>query len=176
VKIMLLRVLIAFAVAASFAAAAPAEDMEWITVGKDKKSFVLEASGKPFVAWGFNYDHDEKGRLIEDYWDDEWEKVKTAFARMRKLGANVVRFHLQVGRFMTAADTPNEAALKRLDALLKLAEREHLHLDLTGLGCYHKNDVLAWYDELSEEKCWEAQARFWTAVARRCAKRRAIFC
>jgi len=25
--------------------------------------------------WGFNYDHDETGRLIEDYWHDEWPKI-----------------------------------------------------------------------------------------------------
>jgi hypothetical protein len=44
-----------------------------------------------FVPWGFNYDHDEKGRLIEDYWEKEWQKVEADFAQMKKLGANVVR-------------------------------------------------------------------------------------
>ena len=43
--------------------------MERIEVSKDKKGFVLVPSGKAFVPWGFNYDHDEQGRLIEDYWD-----------------------------------------------------------------------------------------------------------
>ena len=50
----------------------------------------------------------------------------------------------------------------------KLA-REKLYLDLTGLGCYHKKDVPAWYDKLSESDRWDAQARFWEAVAGRCA-------
>ena len=31
---------------------------------------VLADSGQRFVAWGFNYDHDDAGRLLEDYWHD----------------------------------------------------------------------------------------------------------
>ena len=38
-------------------------EMPWVRVAEDKKGFVLSTSGKPFVPWGFNYDHDEKGRL-----------------------------------------------------------------------------------------------------------------
>ena len=49
-----------------------AEEMPWVQVAKDMKEFVLEPSGKPFTPWGFNYDHDADGRLIEDYWHDEW--------------------------------------------------------------------------------------------------------
>ena len=70
---------------------------------------------------------------------------------MRKLGANVVRIHLQLGKFMDAPDKANEKALARLDKLLALTEKERLYLDLTGLGCYHKKDVPGWYDKLSGE-------------------------
>ena len=45
---------------------ASADDMPWVVVAKDKKVFVLEPSGEPFTPWGFNYDHDAEGRLIED--------------------------------------------------------------------------------------------------------------
>ena len=45
-----------------------ADEMPWVAVPKDQKGFVLDPSGRPFVPWGFNYDHDDKGRLIEDYW------------------------------------------------------------------------------------------------------------
>jgi hypothetical protein len=51
-----------------------------------------------------------------------------------------------------------------------------MYLDITGLGCYHKPDVPAWYDEMSETERWDAQARFWEAVARRCAHSPAVFC
>ena len=125
--------------------------MEQVQVAKDKHSFVLADSGRRFTPWGFNYDHDANGRLIEDYWDAEWAKVEKDFADMHKLGANVVRVHLQFGKFMDAADKPNDKQLDRLGDLLKLAERERLYLDLTGLGCYHKKDVPAWYDKLAEK-------------------------
>ena len=51
-------------------AQAQPKEMPWIAVSKDKKGFVLDPSGRPFLPWGFNYDHDDKGRLIEDYWED----------------------------------------------------------------------------------------------------------
>ena len=123
-----------------------ARGAERIRVSSDNRSFVLADSGKTFTPFGFNYDHDRDGRLIEDYWEDEWETVEEDFAEMKGLGANVVRIHLQFGKFMQAADKPNDDALGRLRKLLKLAERTGLHLDLTGLGCYHKKDVPEWYD------------------------------
>src|ERR671933_550047 len=81
---------------------ARADEMPWVQVAKDKKGFVLDPSGRPFVPWGFNYDHDDKGRLIEDYWEGEWPTVEAHFGQMKGLGANVVRVHLQFGKFMDA--------------------------------------------------------------------------
>jgi hypothetical protein len=150
--------------------------MEPIRVGKDNKTFILEPSGKRFIPWGFNYDHDEKGDLIEDYWDKDWPRVEQDFREMKELGANVVRIHLQSAKFMKSANEPNEKALARLGELLKLAEKERLYLDLTGLGCYHKKDVPPWYDPLGEQERWQVQARFWQAVAKTCADSPAVFC
>jgi hypothetical protein len=48
------------------------EERQWVKVSQDKKGFTLEPSGRAFVPWGFNYDHDTQGRLIEDYWDSDW--------------------------------------------------------------------------------------------------------
>ena len=169
-----------FRIALLFATLLPAvlaaAELERVRVADDKRSFALDPSGKPFVPWGFNYDHDEAGRLIEDYWHDEWPKVEADFQEMKELGANVVRIHLQFGKFMESADKPNAKALEQLGKLIALAEKTGLYLDLTGLGCYHKQDVPAWYDELDETARWEAQANFWEAVAARCAKSPAIFC
>jgi hypothetical protein len=158
------------------ASAAAAAEMPFVRVSDDKTGFVLDPGGKAFVPWGVNYDHDATGRLIEDYWEDEWAAVEGDFREMKKLGANVVRVHLQFAKFMTAADKPNEKALDRLGKLLKLAEEMGLYLDLTGLGCYHKADVPAWYDKLSESERWDAQAAFWTAIASRCKDSSAVFC
>jgi hypothetical protein len=172
--------LMAMALAVAFLPGAPAqakpEGMPWVAVSQDKKGFVLAPAGRPFVPWGFNYDHDDKGRLIEDYWQDEWPTVEAHFGQMKKLGANVVRVHLQLGKFMDGPDQPNGRALARLDKLLALAERLRLYLDLTGLGCYHKQDVPAWYDQLSEKERWAVQAHFWQAVAGRCVASPAVFC
>jgi photosystem II stability/assembly factor-like uncharacterized protein len=147
-----------------------------VRVSDDRKGFVLVPAGHPFVPWGFNYDHDRAGRLIEDYWDFDWPAVQLHFAEMNRIGANVVRVHLQFGKFMAGPESPNEKSLDRLGKLLELAERERLYLDITGLGCYHKPDVPAWYDRLSETDRWDAQAEFWRAVAGRCKDSPAVFC
>ena len=39
--------------------------MKSVRVSEDRRGFILD-DANPFVAWGFNYDHDEKGRLLED--------------------------------------------------------------------------------------------------------------
>ena len=153
-----------------------AADLEWVQVSDDRKGFVLADSGQRFVPWGFNYDHEGDGQLIEDYWDDKWPTVESAFQEMKELGANVVRIHLQFGKFMETADKPNKHSLDQLERLVTLAERTGLYLDLTGLGCYHKKDVPPWYDKLNKQERWKAQAVFWEAVAARCAKSPVIFC
>jgi hypothetical protein len=147
-----------------------------IDVSRDRSGFVLRGSDVPFRVWGVNYDHDEQGRLIEDYWDQEWTKVEADFAEIKQLGANVVRIHLQFGRFMATPTEPRIETLDRLTKLVQLAEQVGLYLNLTGLGCYHKSDVPAWYDELDESARWQTQARFWHFVAERCHTSSAIFC
>lgn len=150
--------------------------MSFIRVSEDGRRFARADSGAAFTPWGFNYDHDADGRLLEDYWEAEWATVEQDFAEMKALGATVVRVHLQTARFMEAPDRPNEAALNQFRRLLALAESTGLHLDVTGLGCYHKKDVPAWYDAMKEEDRWAVQARFWEAVARVGATSPAVFC
>jgi hypothetical protein len=138
--------------------------------------FVLSDSNSRFIAWGLNYDHDRQGRLIEDYWNSEWPAVESDFQEMKALGANVVRVHLQLAKFMNTANEPNQASLKQLAHLLALAQDTGLYLDITGLGCYHKKDVPKWYDRMNESDRWDVQARFWTAVSKVCSKSPAVFC
>jgi hypothetical protein len=165
----------AVVLALALAAAPPRPaKMESVEVAKDGRGFVLSPSGRPFVPWGHNYGHD--GRLIEDFWQDDWPALVKDFRDLKALESNVVRVHLQFGKFMTAADRPDAKALDRLADLLKLAEATGIYLDLTGLGCYRKADVPAWYDKLSEEQRWSAQANFWAAVAARCKDSPAVFC
>jgi len=151
-------------------------ELELIRVSEDGRRFVGAESGERFFAWGFNYDHDDSGRLIEDYWHQEWSTVAEDFKEMKALGANVVRIHPQVAKFMKTAKEPNEAALKQLVRLVRLAEKTGLYLDITGLGCYHKEDVPKWYDTMDEAGRWEVQALFWEAIAKNCADSPAVFC
>jgi hypothetical protein len=147
-----------------------------IAINRQGNGFCFRGSERAFVPWGFNYDHDQSGRLIEDYWDSEWSRIEEDFREMRSLGANVVRVHLQFGKFMKSKDEANIIELDRLSRLLALAESTGLYLDLTGLGCYHKRDVPDWYDRLDEPSRWAAQASFWSAVADRGARSSAVFC
>jgi len=150
--------------------------LERVRVAPDGKGFQLSGSGQRFTPWGFNYDHDEKGRLLEDYWDAEWATVEEDFREMKDLGATAVRIHLQVNRFMKSPTEANEKTLAQLGRLLALAEKTGLYLDLTGLGCYRKSDTPAWYEQAQEKERWPIQARFWDAVSAACAKSPAVLC
>jgi Cellulase (glycosyl hydrolase family 5) len=171
-----LTIVVLFMLAADSVAFAAGARLEVIRPGADGSHFVRAQSGEKFVAWGVNYDHDDAGRLLEDYWHDEWPTVVEDFAEMKDLDANVVRIHLQVAKYMDGPRDPSDTSLKQLARLVTLAEQSGLYLDITGLSCYHKPDVPPWYDALSESKRWDVQARFWEAVAETCADSPAVFC
>lgn len=151
--------------------------LEWIRVSDKGTHFVGSDSVRRFVLWGVNYDHDSQNeRLLEDYWGTEWPTVVKDFQEIKALNTNVVRIHLQVARFMDGPETPNVVNLQRLGRLVTLAETTGLYLDITGLGCYHKQDVPIWYDALDEAGRWDVQARFWQAIAKVCQHSPAVFC
>lgn len=150
--------------------------LPWIQVSTNERAFVEAGSGKKFTPWGFNYDRDHKMRLLEDYWDAEWQTVVEDFLEMKTLGANVVRIHLQFAKFMDTPEKPNTNSLRQLTRLTKLADETGLYLDLTGLGCYRKSDTPRWYDDLTETNRWRAQAKFWEAIAETCKESPAVFC
>lgn len=151
-------------------------NLELIQPSKDRSGFVHAGSGGKFLAWGVNYDHDDSGRLLEDYWHKEWPTVVEDFKEIKALGANTVRIHLQTAKCMQTPAETNQASFDQLARLVELAEQIGLYLDITGLGCYHKKDVPDWYDKMEETARWDVQARFWEAVAKTCAGSPAIFC
>ena len=153
-----------------------AEELTHVKSSSDGTHFVRGPSSERFIVWGVNYDHDHSGRLLDEYWTDAWQTVIEDFSEIKELGANCVRIHLQLGRFLDAPDKANAAALEQLAKLVQLAEDTGLYLDLTGLACYHKKNIPPWYDTLSEEERWKAQAFFWEAIAQACKASPAIFC
>jgi hypothetical protein len=148
--------------------------MERIMVATDGRGFVLAESKRVFQPWGFNYGN--RGRLMEDFWDRDWQTFAVDFRKMKGLGANVVRVHLQYGKFMSAPDLPNRAAFRQLSRMLRLAETTGLYLDVTGLACYRPGDTPKWYDAMDEPQRWAAQSNFWNTVATTCAASPAVFC
>ncbi|MFO1077233.1 MAG: cellulase family glycosylhydrolase [Planctomycetota bacterium] len=152
----------------------PSPLLERIVVAADSCGFVTARSRRPFRPWGMNYGN--HGRLLEDYWIDEWPAVEGDLRELRALGANVVRVHLQVGRFLRGPETPDSTALERLARFVHAAAAVGLRVDVTGLGCYRPEDTPAWYDALDEDARWRAQQCFWGAVAATCAGNPAVFC
>jgi hypothetical protein len=142
-----------------------AEGLPRITIAANGKTFVTQGEERPWHAVGVNYDRDAAGRLLEDYWSEEWAVVEEDLREIRQFGWNTVRIHLQIGRFLDSAEVANRENLQRLDRLLTVAGDMGLYVNLTGLGCYHRADVPPWYSELAEEARWEAQCVFWKAVA-----------
>src|SRR5687767_6120271 len=59
--------------------------LEAIRVSDDGTYFVRGPTAERFVVWGVNYDHDRDGRLLEDYWHDEWATVAQDFREIREL-------------------------------------------------------------------------------------------
>ena len=153
-----------------------ATKQESVGLSADKTRFVLKPSGRRFLVWGVNYDHDVDGKLLEDYWANDWDRIVGDFREIKALGANVVRIHLQTGRFLKSPTEVDDANLKRLADLVRLAEETGLYLDVTGLACYHKSEVPRWYETLDETARWEAQTTFWKAVAAVGKGSPAIFC
>ncbi len=146
--------------------------MESVRVSGDGRGLVLHPSGRPFTPWGMNYASND----IEDRWDRDWPGVERDLAELKRLGANVLRIHLQFNRFMAGPEQVSEHALGQLGRFLKLAEAKGLYLDITGLACYTPADNQPWYDALDEPQRWAVQSRFWQAVARRCKSSPAVFC
>jgi hypothetical protein len=150
-------------------------EMKPIRVAADGKSFVEAGTNKRFTPWGFNY-LGEFRKLAEADWDTNWKRLETDFAEMKKLGCNVVRWHLQFGTYMKEANQVYPEQLARLKKLLDLARDNGMYLDLTGLSCYHLKQIPKWYDGLSEADRWKAQAHFWAAIAETCKGHPAVFC
>jgi len=150
--------------------------LDWIKVSLDNKKFIFEQNEERFAPLGFNYDHDEHYRLLEDYWHDEWEKVVKDFQSMKDLGATVVRVHLQLGKFLLSPHEVNNKEFLKLDALFDLAASMDIYIALVGLGCYHKEDVPDWYTNMDTESRWETQAFFWKNIAQRYADNPVCFC
>jgi predicted acyl esterase len=172
------RIVLALASILANTSGALADDspgMPRVRVSDDGKRFVLADSGQSFTPWGFNY-LGEFGHLIEESWDKDWPRLERDFREMRKLGANVVRIHLQFGTYMKGPNEFDRVQFDRLRKLLDLARNVGVYVDVTGLCCYRLKQIPDWYDKLDEQERWHIQARWWKEIAKTCANHSAVFC
>ncbi len=154
--------------------AVAADPQPRITLSRDGKTFILQNTTTKFLPLGHNYGNAH--RLMEDFWETDFKTIEDDFAELKALGTNVIRVHLQFGKFIPEPQKPDAAQFGRLARMLKLAEKHGTYLDITGLACYRTADVPKWYDTLSEKERWAAQAFFWSEVARACSESPAVFC
>lgn len=147
---------------------------EKIVISPDHKGFMLDKTHRTFHPWGMNYGH--YGMLIEDSHSPLWDTLSTDFKKMKDMGINDVRVHLQFDEFMISPDSVNENAISGYKRLLTLAQKTGLYLDLTGLACFRPAKRLLWYDSLDESDRWKTQSRFWGEVAKATAGNPAVFC
>ena len=59
--------------------------LELIRPSADGTHFVCAPCGRTMVIWGVNYDHDDSGQLLEDYWHEAWETVVEDFQEITLL-------------------------------------------------------------------------------------------
>ena len=60
-----------------------AAEMPRIAVSADGNGFVFAGTNQRFQAWGVNYGN--AGRLMEDFWNDDWKTFADDFAEIREL-------------------------------------------------------------------------------------------
>lgn len=142
--------------------------LELLRVDARRTGFVGALSGEPFRAWGFNWGGPGAYRDLG--------LVRQRFAEMRALGANTVRVHLQFGDLMQSPTRASGRELAHIASIVDAAERERIYLDISGNEVWLPASAPAWYGRLSEAGRWEAQAAYWSAVARVCAPSPAVFC
>jgi len=91
--------------------------------------------------------------------------ISKDFARARRHGANTIRIYIELGQVMRTLTRPRARTLPALDALIRVAERRGVFLDITGNLVWRPARAPSGYDQLSDRDRWEVQARFWRHVA-----------
>jgi len=173
-KLSTLLIALGLVIAAARCGAVSPAELGRVEIAEDGRGFRIAGSAEGFHPWGMNYGNE--GRLMEDFWDADWETIVRDFHKLREMRANTVRVHLQVGRFMRSRTEMNPEALRQFTRVLALAEECGLRLDVTGLACYRPSDTPAWYDSLVEPGRWAAQAAFWEGIAEAGQGHASVFC
>lgn len=154
-------------------------------------TFVGQSTGLTFTPWGHNYGPAQgpggATRLMDDIWltPSGFAEVVSDFRELQLMGANTIRIHPQLNKFMSDPTTLVPAAFDRLERLAAVAEKLGIYLDVTGLGAWRKTDnnlpdtdpapdADDWLSSPNEELRWHAQEIWWQETARRLKDRTSI--
>lgn len=149
--------------------------MELIVVAPDGRSFVERDSGRAFIPFGTNYYDPDTGWAPKIWRRFDAGKVKRHFGVMKELGVNCARIFLTAATFQPDAETIDQNALEKLDALVGIARQSEIRLMLTGPD--HWEGVPEYWkgDRFAGEQAFKALEYFWTVVAGRYRGEPAIF-
>ena len=141
--------------------------MHLVAVAPDGDGFVETVSEQPYVPWGTNY-YDPNTGWPPQVWERfDPELVTRHFEVMSDLGVNCARVFLAAGTFQPEIGTIDEAALEKLDALIKIARRAGIRLILTGPDHWEGAPPYWQPDRFAGEDALRALENFWTVLGQR---------
>lgn len=164
--------------AAGGAAASPApsgSELPRITVRGGR----LYAGSAPFRAWGFGWgagDHMPTLAYLDDPTAANYQTLAGELQTAKDMGANSMRVYVELSEVMSGPTSVRQDTLTALQNLLSLAASDGIYLDITGDLVWRVNLSPDWYEQMSDGARWQAQARFWHAVAHAAAASPAVLC
>lgn len=149
--------------------------MQLIITRPDGRGFMEYDSGRHYIVFGTNYYDPHTGWAPKIWRRFDSEKVRQHFQVMSELGVNCARIFLTAGSFQPNAETVEEQALEKLDALIKIARETGIRLLLTGPDHWEGQPSYWKPDRFAGEAALQALERFWDVVGRRYRGEPAIF-
>lgn len=158
--------------------APPGKPPPRIRVERARRGFV-DSSGRPFVPFGVSYYRPGTGWAPQLWKQFDAEATRSDFARLKSLGANVVRVFATFGSFFKEPDRLDPGVLAKFDKLLDLADEAGLYVHPTGPD--HWEGMPAWAQGVNfsgidaNEACLKALDDYWRMFATRYRGRTTIW-
>jgi hypothetical protein len=144
-----------------------------------QRQFIEKESGRPFVPFGVTYYRPGTGWAPQLWKQFDTEATRRDFARLKKLGANVVRVFISFGSFYTEPGRLDPEGLAKFDKLLALADEAGLYVHPTGPDAWEGQP--AWTNELNlfsndtNERAMKAIEDYWRMFVSRYRGRTTIW-
>jgi len=153
----------------------PVDGMELIVVRPDGAGFMERESRRAWVPFGTNYYDPNTGWAPKLWRQFDEGRVRTHFDVMQSLGVNCARVFLTAAGFQPTEDKVEEAALGKLDAMVRIAREHGIRLIPTGPDHWEGSPDYWRGDRFGGERALKALEVFWETVAGRYRGEPAIF-